>query len=39
MYVITSDYESSFLSLILEANLYMVFDTEGPVPTDTRKED
>ena len=32
MYVITSEYESSFLSLILEANLCMAFDADGPAP-------
>ena len=32
IYVITSEYESSFLSLILEANPYMAFDDDGPAP-------
>ena len=32
MYVITSEYESSFLTLIVEANLCMVFDADGPAP-------
>ena len=32
MHMITSEYESSFLSLILEANLCMAFDAEGPAP-------
>ena len=32
MYVITSEYESSFLSLTLEANICMAFDAEGPAP-------
>ena len=32
MYVITSEYESSFLSLILKANLCMAFDADGPAP-------
>ena len=32
MYVITSEYESSFLSLILEANLCKAFDADGPAP-------
>ena len=30
MYVITFEYESSFLSLILEANLCMAFDPNRP---------
>ena len=33
MYVITSEYESSFLSLFLEAKLCMAFDADGPGPT------
>ena len=32
MYVITSEYESSFLSLILEANLCKAFDADGTAP-------
>ena len=32
LYVIFSEYESSFLSLISEAKLCIVFDTDGPVP-------
>ena len=32
MYVITSKYESSALSLILEANLCVAFDADGPSP-------
>ena len=32
MYVITSEYESSFLSLILEDNLCMAFDADGSAP-------
>ena len=30
MYVITSEYESSFISLILEANFCTAFDADGP---------
>ena len=29
---VTSEYESTFLSLILEANLCMVFEFAGPAP-------
>ena len=32
MYVTMSEYESSFLSLILEADLCTAFDTDGPAP-------
>ena len=32
MYVITSEYESSSLSLILERNLCMAFDADGLAP-------
>ena len=32
IYVITSEYESSFLSLILEANLCMAFHADGQAP-------
>ena len=32
MYVIASEYESSFLPLSLEANLCMAFDADGPAP-------
>ena len=32
MYVITSEYESSFLSLILVAHLCMAFDANGLAP-------
>ena len=32
MFVITSEYEVSFLSLTMEANLCMAFDADGPAP-------
>ena len=38
MYVTTSEYESSFSSLILDANLSKVFDADGSAFSSTRED-